>query len=143
MRGFAFSSLKHQRDQMLLRRLSELIFVLKLEAQNKLGENDIDPDEAKSKRQDLLLLLQQLESSVRFLIEETSSGELVPEFAGFAKRFIDYSPDFLDRLAQTERLRAVLQVSGDLKEYHFQWLDQLQELMEAENAENVKGLFRL
>jgi len=129
MNAFAYSSYKHRSDQDLLDRLGRAIFVLKLQAQDRLpayGMGARDPDE---ERIHIEHFLDDLSRCVRVLTLE---------------HIDDLDPaDISHRVAELIRLRDRLdrEPDGPLKERDFRLLDGIQALLEQETAEGVRGLY--
>jgi len=146
MNAFAYSSYKHRSDQDLLDRLGRAIFVLKLQAQDRLpayGMGARDPDE---ERIHIEHFLDDLSRCVRVLtLEHIDDLEGVDmAFTGLADRFVDVNPaDISHRVAELIRLRDRLdrEPDGPLKERDFRLLDGIQALLEQETAEGVRGLY--
>ncbi len=141
MGSFAYTSYKHQRDQELLDRLNQAIFMLKLEAQ-QVPTHRQRPGGVRATREDLVRFLDDLEARVRLLIGEPTSTEASLAFTGLADRFVrENVADVPDRLDQLQRVRDHLSGSQPLRERDFDKLDHLQSLLEEEAAEGVRGLF--
>jgi hypothetical protein len=144
MLGFSYTSQKHRRDQTLLTKLSDAIFVLKLHAQGELLNNSLQEKDVQDKREEIIQFLQKLEQRVLLLIGELVSDDVEMAFTGLADRFRKYnSADVQDRVAELERLRKRLSSATELRERDFQILDGIQSLLESETAEGVRNLYRL
>jgi hypothetical protein len=146
MNAFAYSSYKHRSDQDLLDRLGRAIFVLKLQAQDRLlayGLGTRDADDGHAQVEQFLDDLGRCTSLL--ILEPVDDPEGVNmAFTGLADRFVDVNPaDVSDRVAELIRLRDRLDREPDaaLKERDFRLLDGIQALLEQETAEGVRGLY--
>jgi hypothetical protein len=141
---FAHTSHKNQRDQMLLKELNEAIFVLKLQAQRRLNDQGLRPEDAQQKRIELAKFLLDLEHRVHLLQGSPTNEDIKLAFTGLADQFVKINPsDVPDRLDELERLRKRLESKQELKERDFRLLDGLQLLLEKESVKGVRSLYRL
>ncbi len=142
MNAFAYSSYKHQADQELLDRLGRAIFVLKLQAENRLHDYGFaDPDVVKEYR-DLARFLDALVKRTRLLVMEPVAEQVDMAFTGLSNRFVGVNrADVPDRLAELTRLQSRLLEEECVKERDFRLLDSLHALLEEETAEGVRGLY--
>ncbi len=143
MKGFAYTSYKHRRDQELLRRLSDTIFVLKLQAQHELETNGLQMQDAQEGHRTLVDFLKRLENRVRLLDTKSADGDVDLAFTGLADRFVKvYPSDVADRLAELRRLRAEIAADQVLNDRAFGILDDVQALLQEEASEGVRSLYR-
>lgn len=144
MSRLAFSSYKQRTDEALLSRLSDDIFMLKLQAQGSLVEQDFDAQDVQNTLDDLRQLLMLLINRVRFMALGQMNLEIDQSFTALADRFIKENPaDVQDRVAEIERLVSRLSLGTPaIKDRDFVHLDNLQVLLEQEAAEGVQGLYR-
>jgi len=146
MDAFAYSSYKHRSDQDLLDRLGRAIFVLKLQAQDRLPAYRLDARDADEGRAQVEHFLDDLSRCACLLtlehVDDPAGVDMA--FTGLADRFVDVNPaDVPHRVAELIRLRDRLDREPDaaLKERDFRLLDGLQALLEQETAEGVRGLY--
>lgn len=141
---FAYTTYKNQSDQQLLDRLSNALFVLKIDAQGQLAEQGLSPADVQQARLALVAFLNDLAARVHLLRREPTEGAVDLAFTGLADRFIKVNPeDVADRLDELSRARVRLAAGQPLTELDFYRLDALQALLEEETAESVRGLYRL
>jgi len=144
MNGFAYTSYKHRRDQELLDRLSNAIFVLKIQAQDQLIPYQLDARDADDKRDDLVRFLDDLADRVRLLIGAATEDAPNLIFVGLADRFTQVNKaDVPDRLEALCSVRDRLEGTWAIRDRDFHLLDSLQALLEEEAAEGVRGLYAL
>jgi hypothetical protein len=144
MKGFAYTSYKHRRDQELLRRFSDSIFHLKLQAQHELERYGLGEQDAQESRARLVDFLARLEACVRLLAATSADGDADLTFTGLADRFVQANPaDVADRLADLRRVREELSAGQMLNDRAFSLLDDIQALLQEEAAEGVRSLYRL
>lgn len=142
MYGFNSTSYKHQRDQILLRRLRDALYVLKVQAQQRAAEHAMADEFIDEKRGEISQLLADLEQYIRIFLGDSPSAAANLDVAGLAERFIEaHSHDILDRLDEIGRVRENLDTEQTLTDLDFRRLDGVQSLLEAEAAEGVRGLY--
>jgi hypothetical protein len=140
---FAYTTYKDQSDQRLLDRLSEALFVLKVERQKQLAPQGLSTADVQRARESLLAFLDEFAARVRLLRAEPVDGPVDLAFTGLADRFVRAMPDDVaDRLDELMRARERLAGGQPLRELDFSRLDALQGLLEEETAEGVRGLYR-
>jgi hypothetical protein len=142
MYGFNSTSHKHQRDQLQLQQLREALYVLKVQAQQRLADYHLTDEIADLKRNDISQLLADLEQHVQLFLDGSSLTTTNLDIAGLADRFIQINPaDVRDRIDDLHRLRQRLDKHLALTERDFRRLDDVQSLLEAEAAEGVRSLY--
>lgn len=140
---FAYTTYKDQSDQRLLDRLSDALFVLKVDAQGNLAEQGLSPTDVQASRQTLIAFLDGLVARVRLLRAEPTADAVDLAFTGLADRFVKVNPDDVaDRLDELLRAQRRLAAGQPLTALDFHRLDALQALLEEETAEGVRGLYR-
>ena len=140
---FAYTTYKEQSDQRLLDRLSEALFVLKVDRQGQLAAQQLSNADVQRARESLLDFLDVFAARVRLLRGEPVAGPVDLAFTGLADRFVRVRPDdFADRLDELMRARGHLARGQLLTELDFRRLDALQGLLEEETAEGVRGLYQ-
>ncbi|MEL6402963.1 MAG: hypothetical protein AAFR81_01255, partial [Chloroflexota bacterium] len=128
MPNFPYNSFKHQQEKQLLQTMSEAIFALKLNAQDKTHENDITVEDIKQKRVSLADTLNKLIKTIQAIALEGETQENILEldfsYAGIASNFIKLNPkDVHDRVDELIRLKSKLDDEGELLPRDFQLLD--------------------
>ncbi len=140
---FAYTTYKDQSDQRLLDRLSDALFVVKIDAQGQLAEQGLSPADVQQARQMLIAFVDDLVARVQLLCGEPTDGKVNLAFTGLADRFIKANPaDVPDRLDELLRAQRHLAEGQPLTDMDFRRLDALQALLEEETAEGVRGLYR-
>ena len=141
---FAYTNYKSQSDQRLLDRLSDALFVLKVDALGQLAEQGLSPADVQRSRNALMAFLDELVARVQVLRGESAERTVDLAFTGLADRFVKVNPgDVGDRLDELVRARERLLADQPVTELDFRRLDALQALLEEETAEGVRGLYRL
>lgn len=142
MYGFNSTSHKHQRDQLQLQQLRDALYVLKVQAQQRMADYHLTDDIVDLKRSDISQLLADLDQHVQLFLDGSSLTTTNLDIAGLADRFIQVNPaDVRDRIDDLRRLRQRLDNHLALTERDFRRLDDVQSLLEAEAAEGVRSLY--
>ena len=142
MNAFAYSSYKHQADQELLDRLGKAIFVLKLQAENRLSDYGFVQQDVVNEYRDLTQFLDALVKRTQLLVMTPVVEPVDMAFTGLSNRFVAVNRvDVSDRLAELTRLRLRLIEEECIKDRDFRLLDGLHALLEEETAEGVRGLY--
>jgi hypothetical protein len=144
MNAFAYSSYKHQADQELLVRLGKAIFVLKLQAENRLSDYGFVEHDVINEYHDLARFLDALVKRTKLLVMAPVVEQVDMAFTGLSNRFVGINrADVPDRLEELTRLQARLIKEECVKERDFRLLDSLHALLEEETAEGVRGLYAI
>jgi len=142
MNAFAYSSYKHQADQELLDRLGKAIFVLKLQAENRLSDYGFVQQDVVNESRDLAAFLDALVKRTQLLTMTPVVEQVDMAFTGLSSRFVGINrADVPDRLAELTRLRSRLIEEECVRDRDFRLLDSLHALLEEETAEGVRGLY--
>ena len=143
MYGFASTSVKHESDQALLKRLSDAIYLLKLQTQGRLAEHGITAQDMYNTRDSVVQFIDDLKRRVLFLIDATVLDTNIDlAFTGIADRFVAYnSSDVEDRLDELMRTSTRIAQGQRLSDRELQHLDRLQSFLEEETAVGVRGLY--
>ena len=140
---FAYTTYREQSDQRLLDRLSEALFVLKVDGQGQLAAQELSTADVQRARDNLLNFLDAFAARVHLLRGEPVGESTDLAFTGLADRFVRVRPDDVpDRLDELMRARGRLSNGQPLTELDFRRLDALQGLLEEETTEGVRSLYR-
>lgn len=142
--AFAHLPYAQQRSHELLSRLSDDLFVLKIQAQERLPEHGLRADDVRTARDDIATFLRDLMEQASSMVGSATGPGFNVSFMGIADRFVRLNPnDVPDRIAELGILQdLLLQSEQSLPSRDFRLLDRLQTLLEEETAESVRSLYR-